>query len=217
MKTFARFCFVASMSAISLTATQNAFGNSFTIDFDTLNHASPAQRVYQEDGPGGFTMIRIPDESDPATFGNHFHVTDGNSSPGHSESSAAEFASDDGAPFLYYFGDYTGNSNSTYAPDLGTFKPFSLDGFEILALEEGPFVLTSSSGATLNIDHVGIYNAGNSDLSGFQGIQSFRHDYAGSVEGGMVIDDIRVTSPVPEPATLIALGLGAAALLRRKR
>lgn len=34
---------------------------------------------------------------------------------------------------------------------------------------------------------------------------------------GMGIDNVRITSPVPEPATLAALGLGAAALLRRRR
>lgn len=45
--------------------------------------------------------------------------------------------------------------------------------------------------------------------------------YFAPVTGSILYDDIaaelRVTNPVPEPATIIALGLGAAALIRRRR
>lgn len=45
--------------------------------------------------------------------------------------------------------------------------------------------------------------------------------YFAPVDGSLLYDDVAaeltVTNPVPEPATIIALGLGAAALIRRRR
>ncbi len=207
------------LSSLGLVAALSAVASaqSYTVDFDTLTHPAtgvgPSQRVYQEAGPGGFTLIRIADPNDASTQGNHFHTVAGNGSAGHANSTAAEFFSDDGSPFLYFLGDYTGTSNATYAPNLATARPFTLTAFTILSLS-GTFALTASNGSTLAIDHAGTY-AG-ATLAGFQNILSYRHDYTGATDGNMVVDDIAVQA-VPEPASFAAIGLGALALLRRRR
>lgn len=174
---------------------------NFTIDFDTLTHPATgvgsSVRVYQEYGPGSFTLLRIPDAGDPATYGNHFHTVPGLGSPGHINSTAAIFFSDDGSPFLYFLGDYSGTTNSTYAPIPQSFKPFDLVSFTVLSMSQGPYVLTSSTGATIVIDHPGVYNAATTNLTGFRNIMSFRHEYAGAFDGNMVIDNIVIQRRFP--------------------
>ena len=205
-----------ALAATALSAVASA--QSYTVDFDTLatppaGNVGPAQRVYQEAGPGGFTLLRIADPSDASTLGNHFHTTLGNGSSGHANTTAAEFFSDDGSPFMYYLGDYSGTTNATYAPVTSTERAFSLTSFTILSLS-GTYALTASNGSTLAIDHTGIYTG--TALAGFQNILSYRHDYTGATDGYMVVDDIKVQA-APEPASLVALGLGALALVRRRR
>lgn len=221
-----------------------------TIDFDTLSHpptgVGPATRVYQEYGPGSFTLIRIPDTSgnNPATYGDHFHTVAGNSDPSNpplAYQTAAEFFSDDGEPFFSFDGDYTGTSTANYAPSFSTAKTFSLTSFDVLSVV-GTFELTAASdptslagldntfaqpttGAMLTIDHAGIYNLANTPaLAGFQNILGYRQDYTALTDGDLVIDDITYTpasAPVPEASSGIGLGLGLAFLgalaLRRRR
>ena len=207
------------LSVVFVAALSNgaALAQTYVTDFDTLT--SPDQgvggsyQVYQEDGPGGFTVIRIADPNDDATLGNHFHTIRGNGSSGHPNMTAANFFSDDGSPILYFLGDYTGTNKNDWAPDFSTARAFSLTSFTILDLE-GEYTLTASNGSSLVIDHTGTYDG--ALLSGFQNIMSFQHDYTGSVDGSMVIDDISVNA-VPEPATMVALGAGLVALVRRRR
>lgn len=208
-----------------------ALAQAQTINFDTLTSPAtgvgPAQRVYQEYGPGTFTIIRIPDASgsNPASYGDHFHTVAGLGSAGNPNSTAAEFFSDDGQPILYFDGNYTGTSSADYAPSFSTAKSFSLTSFNILSLT-GTFQLTATAanpaglftfapptaGNTLTIDHTGVYNLANTPgLSGFQNILAFRHDYTGTTDGSMIIDDITITpaaAPVPEASSVVGLGLG---------
>ena len=146
-------------------------------------------------------------------------------SAGNPNATAAEFFSDDGQPILYTDSDYTGTSSANYAPDFTTAKTFSLTSFDILSLT-GTFQLTAAtvnpaglygfalptSGNTLTIDHTGIYNLSNTPgLAGFQNILAFRHDYTGTTDGDMIIDDIMITpsaAPVPEASSVAGLGLG---------
>ena len=72
-------------------------------------------------------------------------------------------------------------------------------------LESDPFI-THTSGATSGLAVSAVNLRQSADYTGFQ-----RFD---NVIAGKSFGDVQ---PVPEPASLIALGLGAAALLRRKR
>ena len=175
-----------------------------TVDFDTLTHpdsgVGPAVRVYQEAGPGGFTLLRIPVDGDASSLGNHFHTVAGNGSLGHSNHTAAQFFSDDGSPFLYFLGNYTGNSASTYAPDWSSARNFALLSFTVLQLE-GVYQLKASNGAVITIDHVGTYSG--PSVAAFKNILWYRHDYVAPDLGWMVVDDIKV---VQSPQLIGPLG-----------
>lgn len=237
----------AALAGLTLLAAVPVLAQSspVTINFDTLSHpvtgVGPATRVYQEFGPGSFTLLRIADTSggNPASYGAHFHTVAGNSDPSNPASdhqTAAEFFSDDGEPFFSFYGDYKGTSTANYAPSFSTAKTFSLTSFDVLDLA-GTFQLTASAsdpasldafsftgpGPTLTIDHTGIYNLANTPgLAGFQNILAYRQDYTGTVDGHLVLDDITITpAAVPEASSVIGLGLGLAFLgalaLRRRR
>lgn len=227
-----------------------------TINFDTLSHpvtgVGPANRVYQEFGPGSFTLIRIPDSSgsNPATYGDHFHTVAGNGDPSTTDpayATAAAFFSDDGEPFFNFNGNYTGTSTANYAPDFTTAKVFGLTSFNVISLV-GTYQFTAATtlagaaglyntfgmpttGATLTIDHTGIYNLANTPaLAGFQNILGYRQDYPAALntgDGYLYLDDItiRTAAPaaVPEASSAISLGLGLSVLgalalgVRRRR
>ena len=226
-----------------------------TINFDTLSHPAtgvgPANRVYQEFGPGSFTLLRIPDTSgnNPATYGDHFHTVAGNGDPSTTDPSyatAAAFFSDDGEPFFNFNGNYTGTSTANYAPDFTTATPFSLTSFDVLSLT-GSYELTAATtlagaeglyntfgmpttGATLTIDHTGVYNLANTPaLAGFQNILGYRQDYPDALntgDGVLYLDDVTIqTAPaaVPEASSALGMGLGLGVLgvlalsVRRRR
>jgi len=221
----------AALTGLLAASAAPALAQAQTINFDTLTSPAtgvgPAVRAYQEYGPGTFTIIRIPDAggSNPASYGDHFHTVAGNGSAGNPNATAAEFFSDDGQPILYFDGNYTGTSSADYAPNFSTAKSFSLTSFNILSLT-GTFQLTATAanpaglfafapptaGNTLTIDHAGIYNLANTPgLSGFQNIMAFRHDYTGTTDGSMIIDDITITptaAPVPEASSVVGLSFG---------
>ena len=208
---------VTISSLLALAAATGA--QAQTVNFDDLT--SPASGVgasKQAYTQYGFTILRIPDPADPASYGNHFHTTAGLGTPGLPNTTAAEFFSDDGAPIRYYLGNYVGTSAGNYA--VGTQSPFSLLSFDVLTLD-GSFLLTSSTGATLAIDHAGIYDV--SGMAGFQNILEFQHTYTGTNDGQMTLDNLtfRPAAPaVPEPGTmaLFAGGLiSGVGLLRRRR
>ena len=155
-----------------------------TVNFDDLT--APATGVgaaYTAYTQNGFSLLRIPDPTDPASFGNHFHTTAGLGTPGLPNRTAAEFFSDDGAPIRYYLGNYTGTGASNYA--VGTQRPFNLVSINVLEVN-GAFTLTAANGQTQVIDHAGIYTFG----AAFAGILEFRHDYTVTADGDMILDDL---------------------------
>ena len=155
-----------------------------TVNFDDLTHplngVGAARTAYTQNG---FTLLRIPDPADPASYGNHFHTTAGLGTPGLPNTTAAEFFSDDGAPIRYYLGNYVGTGAGNYA--VGTQTPFNLVSLNVLEIN-GAFTLTAANGQTQVLDHAGIYHFG----AAFAGILEFRHDYNGSTDGDMIVDDI---------------------------
>jgi hypothetical protein len=241
-------------AAAGTPALAQVDGNTTTINFDTLSHpvtgVGPANRVYQEFGPGSFTLLRIPDTSgnNPATYGDHFHTVAGNSDPSNppvSYQTAAAFFSDDGEPFFDFDGNYTGTSSANYTPDFTTAQPFSLTSFDVVGLmgtyqfTAGPALADAeglyntfgmpATGATLTIDHTGIYDLANTPaLAGFQNILGYRQDYPAALntgDGYLYLDDITIqTAPaaVPEASSAVGFGLGltllgALALIVRRR
>ena len=243
-------------AAVGTPALAQVGPTTTTINFDTLSHPAtgvgPANRVYQEFGPGSFTLLRIPDTSgnNPASYGDHFHTVAGNSDPSNppaANQTAAAFFSDDGEPFFDFDGDYTGTGSANYTPDFTTAKAFSLVSFDVVSLvgtyqfTAGPKLADAeglydtfgmpATGATLTIDHTGVYDLANTPaLAGFHDILGYRQDYPDALntdDGYLYLDDITVqtatSAPVPEASSAVGLGLGLGVLgvlalsVRRRR
>ena len=118
---------------------------------------------------------------------------DGSTGNAGSFSTKSSFNFEAGVVYTLSF-DYwsTGGTNNATAT-IGSFQvPFTRSSGTPIALS-APFSFASATSASLVFQDLGNDNV------------------------GMGIDNVLITSPVPEPATLAALGLGAAALLRRRR
>ena len=128
---------------------------------------------------------------------NHFHVTaDG------SGGKAAEFYQSDGFPFTFSF---SGGS-------------FALKSIDFLSFSNGiQAVFTSSSGAVQIVGSAGTVKFG----GGFNDITSFVLSSAnGGIDRSFVIDNVKLTGAVPEPATWVMMLLGFGAMgvsMRRHR
>ena len=184
-----------------------------TVDFSDLSHPAtgvgPSHPAYTQNG---FSLLRIPNANDALANGHHFHTIAGSGSPAKTD---AFFSSGDGTPFRYFYGNITGIDRNTYA--VGTEQPFDLLSLNVFDVS-GSFLLTASSGATITIDHAGVYDF--SALPGFQNIRDFRHDYTSSASGSLTLDSLIFRpASVPEPsgAALVVTGAAFCGLFLRRR
>lgn len=100
-----------------------------------------------------------------------------------------------------------------YAQAIGTGSLSGNDGALLFSIKETSYQPDNIMGYWIVTGGTGLYEGAKGD-----GIFSFmKHGLLGTVPSGSVMKGDVVLSPVPEPASLAALGVGAAGLLRRRR
>lgn len=106
--------------------------------------------------------------------------------------------------------DYGTNVSGFWQPTGLTWDPNSWYRITLTADYTSQTYDIAVNGTKVNVNPITFYSLNSTD---FRQLRVFR----GSNQAGMIVDDLRVSAPVPEPASLAALALGVGGLLRRRR